>query len=180
MIDLPTGMTQRNQANDVDPKTLDESYELSIRALDSYSQEVSAAETRLIGVIAIGSLIIGLLPVTRGDVNLTDWGYWPNWLLYSALATYLSAAFWVYRGLSGRRFYSVASFDPRVLREHYWQMDEVPFKKALHEEVEDALESNRRNLDRKNRYFLRVLPAVGLEIVLLLAWTFMRSAIPIS
>ena len=165
---------------DVNPKTLDESYGLSIRALDSYSQEVSSAETRLIGVIAIASLIVGLLPVAQDNVNLTDWSYWPNWLLYSALATYLLAAFRVYRGLSGRTFYSVASFDPTVLREHYWQMDDIEFKKALHEEMETALESNRRNLDRKNRSFLVVLPAVGLEIVLLLAWTFTRAAIPIS
>lgn len=166
--------------NSAEAKTLNESYELSIKALDSCSQEASGAETKLIGVIAVGSLIVGLLPATQGSENLTNWAYWPNWLVYSALATYLLAAFSVYRGLSGQEFYSTASFDPKVLREHYWQMDDIEFKKALHSEMESALESNRQNLDRKNRYFLRALPAVGLEIVLLLAWTFTRNAVPIS
>ena len=164
----------------LDPKTLDASYKLTIKALDSSSQEASLAETKLIGVIAIGSLIVGFLPVTRGSENLTDWSYWPNWLLYSALAIYLLAAFKVYRGLSGREFYSVASFDPKILHHHYWQMDEFQFKQVLHEEMEAALESNRRNLDRKHRSFLVVLPAVGSEIVLLLAWTLTTATFPLA
>ena len=141
---------------------------------------MSSAETRLIGVIAIGSIIIGLLPAVQSDVNIIAWSYWPNYFLYLALATYLFAVFKVYQGLKGQKYYAVASFDPKELRELYWHIDDIEFKTAIYEDLEGALESNRRNLDRKNRSFLWVVPTVGSEILFLLVWTFIRAAVPIS
>ncbi len=179
MIDLPIGMTQDSQINGVNPGTLDESYDLAIRALDSYSQEISSAETRLIGVLAIGSIIIGLLPAVLANVNLLEWQFWPNWLLYIALATYLLAVYKAYQGLRGREFFSMASFDPAILREHYWDLDTSAFKAVIYEEIETALELNRVSLDRKNKAVVFAVPAVGLEILFLLAWTFARESVPI-
>ena len=180
MIDLPIGMTQSNQNNDIDPNTLDESYKLTIQALDSSSQDISSAETRLVGILAIGSIIIGLLPAVQANLNLLEWHFWPNWFLYMALATYLIAVYKAYQGLRGREFFSVASFDPATLRDHYWEMDPIEFKTAIYYEVEVALRLNRGSLDRKNKAVTFVVPAVGLEILFLLAWTLARESVSIS
>lgn len=74
----------------------------------------------------------------------------------------------------------MASFDPMILRKYYWELDHVAFKTNIHREIEGALELNRENLDRKNKAVVFVVPAVGLEILFLVIWTFARESVPIS
>ena len=163
----------------LDPKTLDASYKLTIKALDSSSRETTSVEARLIGAFAVSSIIIGLLPIIQGGVDFTGW-HWPNLFLYLALLAYLWAGFWVYQGFRRQEYYALVSLEPRVLREHYWQLEALDFKRALYEEVEKLVEANMLQLERKRRTFYLAGPAVGFEIVFLLVWTFTAATFPLS
>ena len=180
MIDLPIGMTQSNQAGEIDPKTLDAGYELAIKALGSSSREATSIDTKLIGTFAVSIIVVGLLSIVPGEPSLTIWHYWPNWFLYLGVAAFAWTGFWVYQGFRSREFNSMANLSPSLLQEHFWYLDEKAFKTKIHEWLEWAWEENRRHLSSKSTAFIFTLPAAALEIVFLLVWIFTREAFPIS
>ena len=167
-------MTQGNQESEIDPKTLDAAYELTIQALDSSSRDISSTDTKLIGTFAIAAVVIGLLPIIA-DVSIFSAWHWPNLFLYSAFMAFLWVVAWVHWGLRGRTLYSLESFNPQVLREHYWHLGEVEFKTAIHAVLERAHSSNRRQLTIKDTAYRRSAVAVPFELVFLLVWAFTRG-----
>ena len=174
VIDLSFSMTQSYQTNEIDPKTLDESYKLTVNALDASGRDTSSIDTKLIGTFAVATVIIGLLPIIEGVQVFSEWR-WPNLFLYFALLAFLWVVVWVHWGLRGRTFYSLGSFEPQVLREHYWQLGEVEFKTAIYSVLERAHKSNRRLLESKYTAYRRSAAAVPFELVFLLIWAFTRG-----
>ena len=97
-----------------------------------------------------------------------------------ALAAYVWIAFWVYWGFRSRELYSLDSFDPTVLRQHYWQLEEVAFKTAIYSEVENALASNRKHLYSKRYALTLAVPGMVVEIASLIVWGVARTGGAIS
>ena len=174
MVDSLSDMTQECQMNEVNPKTLDESYKLTVNALDASGRDTSSVDIKLIGTFAVATVIIGLLPIIEGVRVFCEWR-WPNLFLYFALLAFLWVVVWVHWGLRGRTFYSLESFEPQVLREHYWQLGEVEFKTAIYAVLERAHKSNRRQLESKYTAYRRSAVAVPFELVFLLIWAFTRG-----
>ena len=174
VIDLPIGMTQGYQESQADPRTLEAAYELTVQALDSSSRDISSADTKLIGTFAVATVVIGLLPIIEGVSVFSAW-HWPNLFLYSAFLTFIWVVTWVHWGLRGRTIYSLESFEPQVLREHYWHLGEMEFKPVIYSALEDAHRSNRRQLEVKRSAYRRSATAVPFELVFLLIWAFTRG-----
>ena len=167
-------MTQSHKAEELNPRTLDESYRLTIQALDASSRDTSSIDTKLFATFAVATVIIGLLPLLEGVAIFTSWR-WSNLFLYLGLIAFLWILVWVHWGLRGRTYYSLESLEPRVLREHYWQLEEVRFKKAIYAVMEGAHKSNRLQLRHKYTAYRRSAVAVPVELIFLLAWTFTRG-----
>ena len=169
----------KGRMDEVDPKTLNAAYDLSMQALDSSSREASSVEGKLIGAFAVSTIIVGLLPLAPGGPDLA-YRFWPGLFLYFALAAYVWIAFWIYWGFRARELYSLDSFDPTVLRQHYWQLEEVAFKTAIYSEVENALASNRKHLYSKRYALTLAVPGMVVEIASLIVWGVARTGGAIS
>ncbi len=156
--------------------SLGRAYDLVVGHLEALSREATAIDTKLIATFASGSIIVGLIPIIPGGLVLTQW-YWPELFFYLGLLAFLWICFWVYQGFRVREFYL---FNPKVLREHYWQLEEEEFKRAVWTFVEDAYEKEYENLNSKGFALLVAMPGLVFEIIFLLVWTFSRTISPIS
>jgi hypothetical protein len=69
--------------------SLEKAYELSVDAVRTASQEASGVETKIIGVFAIASAIVGITAsLASFPISPLKW-YWPNIFFYLAILAYV-------------------------------------------------------------------------------------------
>ena len=123
-----------------------------------------AIDTKLLGVFAAASVIIG---VTTALVQDIDFGY--SGILFAipfvAYTLILVASLW---GLWPRQFPGPSS--PKMLREHYWKLE--PDKARAHYWVHKEKQYNDiyPKVRFKGRLLSYAVPLLGVEVVFLILW----------
>ena len=113
--------------------SLEEAFHLSVESVQAVSEEASSVESKIIGVFAAASAIVGISAAVSSSLVGTKL-YWPNGLFYLAVIAYAWVIFWTYSGLRLRIFYLPP--DPRVLREVYWNLPKSEFMQQVCEFAE--------------------------------------------
>ncbi len=119
-------------------------------------------------VFSTGSLIIGIVASLKAIAF--DWTIVPFLL---ALLSYIFLVWQAITAFAVRKI--IVAADPRKLREKYWELPEEQAKEKYWEVIEQSCDYNLYIVERKGKALYRAIPALGIEVVLLVIWLLLRT-----
>jgi len=152
---------------------MDVTYEWGRQAPEMISREASSLDSKIIGVFASASVIISLLIAQGSRFTLTP----ALALLGLALLCYIAILVISMWALKGRGF-SIAD-NPAVIKDRYWPREPLAVKIKYWDYVIKYYKKNKSALDIKSAAIKAVVPLLGAEVVLLLAWLFLTLILPL-
>ena len=142
----------------------DLAFEWGRTAPGELSKVADAIDTKLLGVFAAASVIIGVTTALVQDINIGYPGI-PFAVSFAAYALILVVSLW---GLWPRQFPGPSS--PKMLREYYWKLE--PDKARVHYlgHKEKQYNDMYPKVRLKGRLLSCAVPLLGVEVIFLILW----------
>ena len=149
------------------PSSRDLTWDRGMNAPDELRRDADSQDAKAMGIFATASVVIGVVAaVARGpDHDALFWTAFGFFVVTACLAFFII----VMRKFKGPD-------DPRVLREDFWPLDVEEARRYLWEFTESAFSENLRHVKAKGRALTVALPALFVEVVLLLIWLLSTTA----
>ena len=137
-------------------------------AYERLSEESDKIDNKGLAILSIGSLIIGIVASLKGIAL--------DWTIVPFLLAFLSYIFLVWQAITAFRVRKViVAENPRKLKEKYWELSEDETKGKYWESIEQSCDYNLYIIGQKGKALYLAIPALGIEVMLLIIWLLLRS-----
>ena len=139
------------------------------RAYERLSDESDKIDNKAIAIFSVGSAIIGILASLVREMAL-NWTVTP---LLLATVSYIYLAWKTIAAFTTREV--IVAENPTKLREKYWKLPQDEAKEKYWESLEQSCDYNLYIVGQKGRALRLAIPALSIEVILLLLWLLLRS-----
>ena len=154
--------------------TLDLVYELVRDVLPYQERTAATIDGKAIALFTVASLVVGIgVPVVLGQLQSA--GSWMTWFAALPAAAYLAVVVAAYVALRPRAWGTVNN--PMGIRNPLAYLAPQDFKEKILDRTEEAFEANRKQLEGKSRALKWLVPAVAVEVALVLLWVSLVAAV---
>lgn len=147
----------------------DLAFEWEHRAYERLADVAEKIDNKAIAMFSIGSLIIGILATMTKEINF-------NWTVIPLILACISYIYLAWKTVKAFYTYKIiVSENPAKLKEKYWHLPQDEAKEKYWTSLEEACEYNKDLVENKGKALTAAIPALGIEVVLLAIWLFLRS-----
>jgi hypothetical protein len=147
--------------------SMDVTYEWGRTSPERLSDEASSLDSKIIGLFAVASIIIGVASTFTKAIKL-DWTLTPFAIAVVSFLIVFVKSFWALRAFE----FQVADC-PQILKEDWWPLEPSVAKVKYWEHVQTAFEQNYKCVKAKGRTLRLIIPLVALEVIALVMWLFL-------
>lgn len=138
-------------------------------AYERLSDESDKIDNKGLMIFSFGSLIMGIVGSLSGQIKL-------DWTIIPFVLAILSFIFLTYKTIiSFKTRYVIVTENPSKLKEKYWGLPEDEAKEKYWESIEQSCDYNLDIVTQKGKSLSLAIPALGIEVILLIIWLLLRS-----
>ena len=142
-------------------------YEWGRAAPEQLSKEADALDTKIIGLFAAASIIIGVVATLAKEFRL-NWTLLPFAVAGISFLVIFVRSMWVLRA-----YQFLVADDPKILREDWWILEPYQVKQKYWASIERAFAKNYKAVNAKGRALQLIVPLLALEVISLIVWLFL-------
>ena len=146
----------------------DLTYEWGRVAYERLLEHSEKIDNKGLVVFSTGSLIIGIVASLKAIAF-----DWTVALFLLALFSYIFLVWQAITAFAVRKI--IVAVDPRKLRMKYWGLPEDEAKEKYWGIIEQSCDYNLYIVEQKGKALYRAIPALGIEVVLLVIWLLLRT-----